>query len=78
MKPAYFLKVTYPIAAVMVRIHSPAVVMRAPRSMVLAVCDMGKAAEWRQRSKGEDGNGAMAALEIIDSDNEIYLTSLNK
>jgi hypothetical protein len=35
----YFLKVIYPIAAVMVRIHSPAVVMTAPRSMVLVVLD---------------------------------------
>jgi hypothetical protein len=39
VKLSYILKVTYPIAAVMVKIHSPAVVMRAPRSMVLAVCD---------------------------------------
>jgi hypothetical protein len=39
MKLLYFLKVTYPIATVMVRIHSPAVVMRAPRSMVLVVCN---------------------------------------
>jgi hypothetical protein len=39
MKPPYTLKVTYPIATVIMKIHSPAVVMRAPRSMVLAVCD---------------------------------------
>jgi hypothetical protein len=39
MKPPYFLKITYAIAAVMARIHSLAVVMRAPRSIVLAVCD---------------------------------------
>jgi hypothetical protein len=39
MKPPYFLTVTYPIAVVMVRIHSLAVAMRAPRSMVLVVCD---------------------------------------
>jgi hypothetical protein len=39
MKPPYTLKVTYPIATVMMKIHSPAVAMRAPRSMVLAVCD---------------------------------------
>jgi hypothetical protein len=39
MKPSYFLKVTYPIAAVMARIHSRAVAMRALRSMVLAVRD---------------------------------------
>jgi hypothetical protein len=39
VKPSYILKVTYPIAAVMAKIHSLAVAMRAPRSMVLAVCD---------------------------------------
>jgi hypothetical protein len=39
MKLPSFLKVTYPIAAVMVRIHSPAIAMRALRSMVLVVCD---------------------------------------
>jgi hypothetical protein len=39
MKLPYTLKVTYPIATVMMKIHSPAVAMRAPRSMVLAVCD---------------------------------------
>jgi hypothetical protein len=39
IKLPYFLKVTYPIAAVMVRIHSPAVAMTAPRSIVLAVCN---------------------------------------
>jgi hypothetical protein len=35
----HFLKITYAIVAVMVRIHSPAMVMMAPRSMVLAVYD---------------------------------------
>jgi hypothetical protein len=39
MKPPYILKATYPIATVMMKIHSPAVAMRAPRSMALAVCD---------------------------------------
>jgi hypothetical protein len=39
VKPSYILKVTYSIAAVMAMIHSPAVARRAPRSMVLAVCD---------------------------------------
>jgi hypothetical protein len=39
MKPPYTLKVTYPIATVMMKIHSPAVAMRAPRSMVLVVGD---------------------------------------
>jgi hypothetical protein len=39
VKLSYILKVTYPIAAVMAKIHSPAVAMRAPRSMVFAVCD---------------------------------------
>jgi hypothetical protein len=39
VKPSYILKITYPIATVMVKIHSPAVALRAPRSMVLAVCD---------------------------------------
>jgi hypothetical protein len=39
---------------------------------------MGEAVEQRPRSEGEDGNGAMAAWEIVDSDNEIYLTCLNK
>jgi hypothetical protein len=39
MKLPYFLKLTYPIAAVIVRIHSPAVAMRAPRSIVLVVCN---------------------------------------
>jgi hypothetical protein len=42
VKPSYILKVIYPIAAVMAKIHSPAVVMRALRSMVLAVCDSWK------------------------------------
>jgi hypothetical protein len=40
VKLPYILKVTYPMAAVMVKIHSLAVAMRAPRSMVLAVCDI--------------------------------------
>jgi hypothetical protein len=39
MKPPYILKATYPIATVMMKIHSAAVAMRAPRSMALAVCD---------------------------------------
>jgi hypothetical protein len=41
VKPSYILKVTYPIATVMAKIHGLAVAMRAPRSMVLAVCDRG-------------------------------------
>jgi hypothetical protein len=39
---------------------------------------MGDAVERRWQSEDEDGNRAMAAQEIIDSDNEIYLMSLNK
>jgi hypothetical protein len=39
VKPSYILKVIHPIAAVMVKIHSLAVAMRALRSIVLAVCD---------------------------------------
>jgi hypothetical protein len=39
---------------------------------------MGKVAEWSRWSKGEDGNGTVAAQEIVDSNNEIYSTSLNK
>jgi hypothetical protein len=39
MKPPYILKVTYPIAIVMVKTHSLAVATRAPGSMFLAVCD---------------------------------------
>jgi hypothetical protein len=39
---------------------------------------MDKVAEWRWQSEGKDGNGAMVAWEIVDSDNEIYLISLNK
>jgi hypothetical protein len=35
-------------------------------------------AERRQRSEGEHGNVAMVVWDIIDSDNEIYLMSLNK
>jgi hypothetical protein len=34
VKPSYILKVTYPIAAVMAKIHSLAIAMRALRSMV--------------------------------------------
>jgi hypothetical protein len=45
MKPPYILKTTYPIATVMMKIHSLAVAMRAPRSMALAVCD--NMAPWR-------------------------------
>jgi hypothetical protein len=36
---------------------------------------MGEAVERGWRSEGEDGNRAMTAWEIVDSDNEIYLTS---
>jgi hypothetical protein len=39
---------------------------------------MGEVVEQRWQSKGEDRNRAMAAREIIDSNNKIYLTSLNK
>jgi hypothetical protein len=39
MKPPYILKVTYPIVIVMAKTHSPALAIRAPRSIVLAVCD---------------------------------------
>jgi hypothetical protein len=39
MKPSYILNVTYAMATVMAKIHSPAVAMSAPRSMFLAVCD---------------------------------------
>jgi hypothetical protein len=39
---------------------------------------MGEAVEGRQRSKGEDGNMAIVVWEIVDSDNKIYLMSLNK
>jgi hypothetical protein len=35
-------------------------------------------AERRQWSEGEDGNRAVAAREIVNSDNEIYLMILNK
>jgi hypothetical protein len=41
MKPSYILNMTYAMATVIARIHSPAVVMSAPRSMFLAVCDTG-------------------------------------
>jgi hypothetical protein len=39
---------------------------------------IGEAAEGRRRSEGEDANRAMGVWEIIDSDNEMYLTSFNK
>jgi hypothetical protein len=39
---------------------------------------MGKAVEQRWRSEGKDGNRAIAACEIIDSNNEIYLTSFKQ
>jgi hypothetical protein len=39
VKPSYILKVPYPTVAVMVKIHRLAVVMRALRSIVLAVYD---------------------------------------
>jgi hypothetical protein len=39
---------------------------------------IGEVVEWRWQSIGEDGNRAMAVWEIIDSDNKIYLMSLNK
>jgi hypothetical protein len=39
MKLPYTLKVTYPIATVMMKFHSLAVAMRAPRSIILVVCD---------------------------------------
>jgi hypothetical protein len=39
---------------------------------------MGEAAEQMQRSEGEDGNGAVAVRQIVDSDNEIYLTSFKQ
>jgi hypothetical protein len=50
MKPSYFLKVTYPIAIVMAWIYSPAVAMRALRSMVLVVCDIGFPGSWAMNS----------------------------
>jgi hypothetical protein len=37
-----------------------------------------EAAKQRWQSEGEDGNRAMAAWEIVDSNNEIYLMILNK
>jgi hypothetical protein len=43
VKPSYILKVTYPIAAVMAKIHTLAVAMKSPMSMVLAVCDSSSA-----------------------------------
>jgi hypothetical protein len=39
---------------------------------------MGKVAEWRWQTEGENRNRALVAQEIIDSNNEIYLMSLNK
>jgi hypothetical protein len=39
---------------------------------------MGEVAEHRWRSEGEDKRRAVASQEIIHSDNEIYLMSLNK
>jgi hypothetical protein len=39
---------------------------------------MGKVVEQRQQSEGKDGNRAIAVWEIIDSDNEIYLTSFKQ
>jgi hypothetical protein len=39
---------------------------------------MGEAAEQRWQSEGEDGNRAVAAQESVNSDNEIYLMSLNE
>jgi hypothetical protein len=39
---------------------------------------MDEVAEQRWQSKGEDGNRAMEAWEIVDSENEIYLIILNK
>jgi hypothetical protein len=39
---------------------------------------MAEVAKWRRQSEGEDGNGAMVVREIVDSDNEIYFTTLNR
>jgi hypothetical protein len=39
---------------------------------------MGKMAEQRWWSEGEDWNRVVAVWEVIDSDNKIYLISLNK
>jgi hypothetical protein len=35
-------------------------------------------AKWSWQSKGEDIHSTMAAWEIVDSDNEMYLMILNK
>jgi hypothetical protein len=37
---------------------------------------MDKVVEWRWQSEGEDRNRAVAAWEIINSNNKIYLMSL--
>jgi hypothetical protein len=39
---------------------------------------MDEVAERRGQSEGQDRNRAMAAWEIVDSNNEIYLMILNK
>jgi hypothetical protein len=39
---------------------------------------IGEAVEQRQCSEAEDRNRAVAAYIIVDSDDKIYLTSLNK
>jgi hypothetical protein len=39
---------------------------------------MSEMVEQRWRSEGKDGNRAVAAREIIDSDNEIYLMSFKQ
>jgi hypothetical protein len=39
---------------------------------------MGEVAEQRWQGEGKHGNRAIAAWEIADSNNEIYLRSLNK
>jgi hypothetical protein len=57
VKPSYILHMTYPMAIVITKIHSPAVAMSAPRSMFLAVCDKGKGrngAEGEIKDRGED------------------------
>jgi hypothetical protein len=38
------------------------------------VQEWGEVVQQRRRSEGEDGNGAVAVWEIIDSNNEMYLT----
>jgi hypothetical protein len=42
------------------------------------VAELAEGMEQRRHSEGEDSNRAMAVREILDSDNEIYLTILNK